>query len=259
MKSKYVIRDPINGDISLNETEKKIIDTQNFQFLRKIKQLGLTYLVYPGATNTRFEHSIGVLHITNEISQSLLDDETLQKLRIAGLLHDIGHCAFSHEGEFAAELNHEKKGLEIIKNSEINDVVRENFSTKDIKKIIDFYSGNDFGYLITSAIGSDRIDYLLRDAYYTGVAYGIIDKNRIAQIFKLNNNSLHMQKNNLIYVEENEIEVVESIIIARFMMFMNVYNHKTVRSFSAMLKFAISKAIQEQKISKDDMYSTGDE
>ncbi|MCX8166560.1 MAG: HD domain-containing protein [Candidatus Micrarchaeota archaeon] len=251
MKFDYVIRDPIHGDIRLTQLEIDIINSERFQFLRKVKQLGVAYLVYPGATNTRFEHSLGVLEVTTKLAQNLIPIKELEKLRIASLLHDIGHCCFSHEGEFASNLDHEKKGLEFITKGEISNILKKHFSEKEINEIIDYYLGNGYGYLITSAIGSDRIDYLLRDAYYTGVAYGIIDKNRITQVFKLKNNSF--------YIEESYMEVVESILIARFMMFMNVYNHKTVRSFSGMLKHAIASALEKNIINYNELYEYGDE
>jgi len=104
----YTIRDPVHGDINISGLELRIINTEEFQRLRKIRQLATAYLVYPGALHTRFEHSIGTMHITGLLASNAVDDsDIVSQLRIVALLHDIGHSAFSHEGEMAAGLNHE--------------------------------------------------------------------------------------------------------------------------------------------------------
>ncbi len=251
MKRKYSIRDPIMGDIKFSETEKKVIDLPEFQRLRRVKQLATAYLVYPGAMHTRFEHSLGTMEMTYQFLKSMEEAEEDEKelMRLVGLLHDVGHCAFSHDGENALGINHEEKGMKIIRSSEIRDIICEHYSLEEFENA---YRGRGLGMIVCSAIGSDRLDYLIRDAYYTGVAYGVIDKERLLQC-------INLSEDNKLFVEEKDIAVIESVLIARFLMFTNVYNHKTVRICSAMLRKAVHTALVQQKFTEGDFYRFGDQ
>ncbi len=237
MKRILSIKDPIHGTIELNELESRIIDCADFQRLRKIRQLATAYLVYPGANHTRFEHSLGTLHLASKIAEKLeLDEEVMVKVRLHALLHDIGHGAFSHESERILSKhfgNHEQIGKEKIMKGKIGETISENFGKKEIAGFDSFPHSK----IISSDMGADRMDYLKRDAYYTGVAYGVIDEERITSRMHFENSEL--------WVDEGALEASESLLVARFMMFSTVYLHHAVRIASAMLARAIGKAIDE--------------
>lgn len=228
-----IIRDAIHGNVEFGELEGRIIDTAEFQRLRGIKQLGMTHLVYPGAVHTRFEHSIGTMHLASLICGRLgVGGEEREKLRLQALLHDIGHNAFSHESEKAIRKffgSHEEIGKEKIAKGEIGDIVRENFPVPEI--------ASDAGEIICSDVGADRMDYLHRDAYYTGVSYGTVDIDRMIHTLEMDGEVL--------VVGRGGIEAAEMLLVGRFMMFSNVYLHKTVRIASAMLNKGIAGAISE--------------
>ena len=232
-----IIKDEIHGTVEFSDLEERIIDSRQFQRLRRIKQMSVTNLVYPGANHTRFEHSIGTAHLSSLIAKRLdFDDEEIRKVKLYGLLHDIGHTPFSHEGEHVLSRyvgDHEKLGEKKILNGEIADILSENYDPKDILKIGKEPSGN----IIESDIGSDRMDYLERDAQNTGVAYGIIDIDRIIHTLAMNNGKL--------CIERGGLGAAEYLLVARFMMFSTVYLHKTVRIATAMLYEAIRKAIED--------------
>lgn len=241
--SGVAIKDPIHGTIELDELEAKIIDTSDFQRLRMIKQLATTYLVYPGANHTRFEHSLGTLCFASRIAQKLgLEQDVKRKVRLYALLHDLGHTAFSHEAECVTTKylgNHEKIGNEKIMKGEIGDFVSENFDKKEIAN----FQSSAYAQIVSSDIGADRMDYLKRDSHYTGVAYGVIDAERIINkmYFEIENG------NGELGIEESSLEASESLLMARFMMFSTVYQHHTVRIASAMLRRAIKIAITTNK------------
>lgn len=245
-----VVRDAVHGNIKLNDLEKRLIDTREMQRLRRIKQLAMAYLVYPGANHTRFEHSLGTLYLTNDICTSLgIGGDEREKLRIASLLHDVGHTAFSHEAEEVAKKyfgSHEEIGRRKVEKGEIADILRDSYHPKKITGIL--YS--KVGQIITSDIGSDRMDYLLRDSLYTGVAYGVIDSDRIVHTLLLHRGR--------IVLHESGLEAAEALLIARFLMFPTVYFHHTVRIASSMLRRAMEGAIKEGEIAAEDILSLGD-
>ncbi len=232
-----IIKDEIYGTIGFDGLEERIIDTADFQRLRRIKQMSVTNLVYPGANHTRFEHSLGTAHLSETIGRKVgLDEDKLKQVKLYALLHDIGHIAFSHEGEDMLEKHigdHEKIGKEKITSGEIGDMLSENYSPKRILAV----RGSMEGSIVDSDIGADRMDYLKRDAHNTGVAYGIIDIDRIVHTLLLEKGELCIGKGGL--------EAAESLLIARFMMFSTVYLHKTVRIATAMLYRAIENSISD--------------
>lgn len=237
------IKDPIHGFIELNEIEKEIIDSLVFQRLRNIKQLATAYLVYPGATHTRFSHSLGTLFLASKMAEHFsLDESENLIVRVCALLHDVGHFPFSHDSELVLSKyvgTHEENAKRKIEKSELKDILLKFFSKTEVSKISNFNSLKLFD-LISSDIGADRMDYLNRDAYYTGVAYGIIDSERLI-------GRMHFDGRE-IYIDEGGLEASESLLIARFMMFSTVYLHPTVRIASAMLRKAISIALENNEI-----------
>ncbi|MFN3527641.1 MAG: HD domain-containing protein [Candidatus Altarchaeaceae archaeon] len=242
MKTK-IIRDPIHKDIELNELELKILDSKEMQRLRRIKQNGFSFLVYPSLNNTRFEHSIGTMFIAGKIADKLnLDKDEKQDIRIASLLHDVGHLPFSHVSsdvikKFDRNFSHEENSCNIIRKN-----FREILNSYgiDVEKICDLIKGKEkFGKIINSDIDADRMDYLLRDSYYAGVAYGIIDIHRIIQCIKFHKN--------LLVVSSGGIEAVENLLIARNLMYQTVYRHHTKEIAEAMFSRAFEIFLDSMK------------
>jgi hypothetical protein len=246
-----MIKDEIYGMIGFDDFERRIIDTPDFQRLRRIKQMSFTNLVYPGANHTRFEHSLGTAHLSALIAGRLgLDKEACAKVKLYGLLHDVGHIAFSHEGEDVLEPligDHEKLGEERMRSGPLADVLKENYRPEEIIR----FGKQKEGQIVGSDIGSDRMDYLKRDALNTGVAYGVIDMDRIVHTLAFADDELA--------IEEGGLEAAESLLIARFMMFSAVYLHHTVRIATAMLNRALSLSIKDGTIEADDFRSLTDD
>ncbi len=232
-----IVKDAIHGNISMNEFEQRIIDSADFQRLRRIKQLGVTYLVYPGATHTRFGHSLGTMHVASRICERLgIEGDEKEKVRLYALLHDIGHAAFSHESEKALSRffgDHEEIGRKKMKSVPLSDLLLERFSNEEISSL-----GKEVdGVIVGGDVGADRMDYLLRDAHHIGVSYGMVDVDRILHTVLLEENKL--------VVDRGGLEATESLLVGRFLMFSTVYLHKTVRIGSAMLNRGINSAIED--------------
>jgi putative nucleotidyltransferase with HDIG domain len=246
-----IIKDEIHGTIEFNDLEEKIIDSAPFQRLRRIKQMSITNLVYPGANHTRFEHSIGTAHLAETIARRIgLQEDDLRKVKLYALLHDIGHTAFSHEGEDILKKyigDHEQLGRKKTLEGEIADILSENFNPNEIAD----FGKSSYGSIIESDIGADRMDYLKRDALNTGVAYGIIDIDRILHTTKMDDGKL--------YITEGGLEAAENLLVARFMMFSTVYLHRTVRIATAMLYRAIEGAIEDGTIDPEMFAELDDE
>ncbi len=250
-----VIRDSIHGDIQLEEHEIKIVDTPEFQRLRRIKQLGMTYLVYPSANHTRFEHSLGAMHIAGRIAKKLcLSEEEYRLVRLAALLHDIGHCPLSHSSErlllMYLNTTHEALAKEIITSSEIKDIIEEyGYSKEEVIKILERKKGY-LSKIISSSLDADRMDYLVRDAHHTGVAYGIIDLDRIITTVEIKENELA--------VEHRGLRAVEALLVARFLMMPTVYLHHTSRIADAMFLKAMEISIEEKLLKSSDLWKMDD-
>ena len=242
MKKNYLdIIDPIHDFIRVYDHELEIIDNPIFQRLRRIRQLSGAHLTYPGAQHTRFEHSLGVMHIASQAGEALkekglLKSDDIEILRVAGLLHDIGHGPFSHLFEEIIQqkkMSHEDFGRELILKSEISDTLSKNgFDKKLITKIA--FGDSKFQYLneiVSGALSADMMDYLLRDGYFTGAEHAKIDHKRITQ-------SLDVHKKKLA-LEKSALYSFESMMHSRYQMFKAVYFHKTVRAAEVMLLEAL--------------------
>ena len=248
MKKKYLdIIDPIHDFIRVSNDELEIIDTPIFQRLRRIRQLSGAHLVYPGAQHTRFEHSLGVLHIADQAGRALLEKNILKKddityLRLAGLLHDIGHGPFSHLFEEVIrqkKISHEDFGRQIILKSEIGDILtKSGFDKKLVARIA--FGDSKIQYMneiVSGALSADMMDYLLRDGYFTGAEHAKADYKRITQ-------SLDVYKKKLAF-ERSALYSFESMMHSRYQMFKAVYFHKTVRAGEVMLLEALRLADDE--------------
>ena len=240
MKKTKVIRDSIHGDVFLSTLEVEIIDTPEFQRLRRIKQLGLTNLVYPSANHTRFEHSLGALHLAGRIAERLGFSKNEKKsIRVAALLHDVGHGPLSHTSEelLARYLGeaHEDISREIIENSHISNVLEDGgLPPEEISGILKDGSGY-LGKIISSEFDVDRMDYLVRDAHHTGVAYGIIDLDRLINTIQVHDGML--------VITEGGLRAAEALLVARFLMIPTVYLHRTSRIADVMFLKATERAI----------------
>lgn len=253
MKPVKTIRDPIHGTIPLKEVELELIDTPQFQRLRRIKQNGLCYLIYPAMNSTRFEHSLGVMYLAGKMADHLeLYDDEKGMLRVSALLHDIGHCAFSHTSDeilMRGGDSHEKNSSRIIMKSEISDILKSHGMAP--KEVSDLASGEgNLGKIISSEIDADKMDYLIRDSYYAGVAYGVIDLERIIYGTKMIDGEIVIRK--------GSVEAVESLLISRNLMYQTVYRHHTKRIAEAMFRHAIDSLLKtnisyEQFIKMDDI------
>ena len=235
------IRDPVHGYIYANETEREIIDTKIFQRLRRIRQLAGCHLVYPGGQHSRFEHSIGAMHLAGNVNSVLASrnvgftSTSAQELRAAALLHDIGHGPFSHMFEEVmaerSQVNHEDMTQKIILGTEIGDILERNgISRRELSKLAVGKSDKKRRYendVIGGGLSVDIMDYLLRDSYFTGVEYGKVDALRII-------NSFEVVKDRLA-IGHAALFAFEALMIARYEMFRAVYFHRTVRAAELML------------------------
>ena len=246
------IIDPIHDFVRVYDNELKIIDTPIFQRLRRIRQLSGAHLIYPGAQHTRFEHSLGVMHIASMAGQALAEkgivsSDDIQNLRLAGLLHDIGHGPFSHLFEEIFEekrkISHEDLGRDIILKTEIGDIISKNgFDKKLITKLA--FGDSKFQFMneiISGALSADIMDYLLRDGYFTGAEHAKIDHHRLTYSLNVYKNKLALDKSSLVNFE--------TMMISRFQMFKAVYFHKTVRAGEVMLLEAMDLAEDELGLS----------
>ena len=235
------IIDPIHDFIRVYDHELKLIDNPIFQRLRRIRQLSGAHLTYPAAQHTRFEHSLGVMHISGQAGYALnekgiLKSDDIQILRLAGLLHDIGHGPFSHLFEEIVQkkkMSHEDFGKKIILDSKIgDDLNKSGYDKKLITKIAFGDSKYQFmNEIVSGALSADMMDYLLRDGYFTGAEHAKIDHKRITQSLEVYRKKLALEK--------SALYSFESMMHSRYQMFKAVYFHKTVRAAEVMLLEAL--------------------
>ena len=225
-----LVKDPVHGYIVLEEDMLRIVDSTAFQRLRRISQLPLVYLVYPGARHSRFDHSLGCMHLAKMFGERLgLDEYKLKVLTIAGLVHDLGHTPYSHLLEILLRekgLTHEDMTLRILEeDSETSSSVeRCGVSVKDVKSILE--KRDPLGSIISGPVDVDKLDFLLRDSYFTGAFYGVIDIARIIYTSRLINGRVALST--------KALGVLEELAIARYQSFMNIYFHHTVRAAQTM-------------------------
>ncbi|NJE02937.1 HD domain-containing protein [Thermococcus sp. MV11] len=216
-----LVHDPIHGHIELDDFAVRLVDTPEFQRLRRITQLGLAFLAYPSARHTRFEHSLGTFHLARKIAG--YNPEVDEGAVYAALLHDLGHYPFSHtlEGIYG---RHEENTKWFIRHGEIGDVVRERYSIEEFLKLLKHP-------LVSGDIDADRMDYLVRDAYYTGVAYGLVDLDRLVRNLAWDGERL--------VIGEKGVMAAQSLLLARSMMYPTVYQHHVSKIAGAMLVEAV--------------------
>ncbi len=249
-KAAAEIRDPIHGYIYIEDDEKDIIDNPIFQRLRRIRQLSGAHITYPGAQHTRFDHSIGAMHLAKLTATRLaqiidLKSEQIGEIKMAALLHDSGHGPFSHLFEEVlaerSNINHEDITKRVIQETEIKEILLMHNYKIDI--ISDLSIGLSqkrplfMNELIGGGLSVDTMDYLPRDSYFTGVEYGQVDIHRIINSFNIVQDHLAL--------DQAALYAFEALMISRYEMFRAVYFHRTVRAAEIMLIRAISLADEE--------------
>jgi HD superfamily phosphohydrolase len=279
-KNFHEFRDPIHTFIKMDSTEKKVLESFPFQRLRYIRQLSTTYLLYPSANHTRFEHSLGVMELSSRVFDTITNSDNLHKevgdlipeihsadgkiywrrvLRMAALCHDIGHLPFSHGAE--SELlpkgwDHERITKELILSSEMKKIwsaIKPTLSPEDIAKLAigpkklcnepftdweallsEIITGNSFGV--------DRMDYLLRDSHHIGVAYGMFDHYRLIDTIRIlphppeGPKEKGQSKETTLGIEQGGLQSAESLLLARYFMFTQVYYHRVRRIYDIHLR-----------------------
>jgi HD superfamily phosphohydrolase len=248
-----IINDPIYGFVTLpDELIYDLINHPIFQRLRRIKQLGLTNLVYPGALHTRFHHAIGAMYLMTEALQVLkskgikITDEETQAAIVAILLHDIGHGPFSHALEHTIVRGIHHEDISAMLMDELNKTFNGKL-TLAIKIFKDQYHKKFLHQLVSSQLDMDRLDYLKRDSFFTGVSEGVISSDRIIKMLQVVDGEL--------VVEAKGIYSVEKFLIARRLMYWQVYLHKTVLSAEKLLVNILKRA-KELALSGEELFAT---
>ncbi|HEX3274397.1 MAG TPA: HD domain-containing protein [Gemmatimonadales bacterium] len=246
-----VIRDPLWDNIRLDRPALMALDTPSVQRLRYVRQVGHAFLVYPGATHTRFEHALGAYHLTRRALASLEERGELERVaeadclavRLAALLHDIGHYPFSHALEEAGFPSHEQLGVAKLVEGELGErLVRiggPGFAA-DLGRLIRGTSASPLQGLISGSLDLDKIDYLSRDARMCGVPYGTVDVDRLLATLTL----VEVAPGRFeVGVLEKGVSALESLLFAKYQMYRNVYWHHAVRSATCMFKRAVRGAV----------------
>jgi uncharacterized protein len=234
------IRDPVHGYVKLDDFAQALISTPQMQRLRWIKQLGLANLVYPGANHTRFEHSLGAYHLARVLADHLgLDEEERLLVGAAAILHDIGHGPLSHATEAALSpfLRREHESvIDLLNKGVLSDVLTvHGIRPQELQSMIN--GENRLGRIVSSEIDADRMDYLIRDSHYTGVAYGVIDHLWLIKMMKVYLGDL--------VVESGGIQAATSLLISRLLMHPAVYYHHVCRISECMISGGIRRMIED--------------
>ena len=266
-------RDPVHGFIEPFPHEKEVIDTAEFQRLRRISQLGPTSYVYHGAEHSRFGHSIGVMHLAGEAAQRILQksraficeqlgwpdndfEEESRRVfvlaRVAGLVHDLGHPPFSHAGQarfFPPKVKHEQYSQAVVLNTAVGNIIDTKLKEFGISKeeVVEVLRKTHrigfLGELIDSPWDVDKMDYLLRDSHYCGVGYGNYDLSRIVRSLALCSDEAGSMT---LGIEEGGLHCLEGLVLARYFMFLQVYFHEVRRAYDLVLADLIAELLKER-------------
>lgn len=290
MTNQREIRDPIHNFIRLDPSEIKALDSAPFQRLRNIHQLALTYLLYPGATHRRFEHSLGVMELAGRVYDVVTDQSNVKHdsvkdvipydlkeywrrtLRMAALCHDLGHLPFSHAAEshlLPDGWDHELLTIQFIRSSEMKPIWNSlKLNPEDIAKLAvgpAHYKDGSFSdweailseIIVGGAFGVDRIDYLLRDSHHIGVAYGKFDHYRLIDTLRILPREYRSSEDEpgslepTLGVEEGGLHSAESLLLARYFMFSQVYCHHVRRIYDIHLMDFLEAWLPDGKFSTD--------
>ena len=239
----------------------RLVDTAEFQRLRRVRQLGLGYVAYHTAEHSRFTHSLGAFHLATRILEKLsvdyqIDPSDSLAVRCAALLHDIGHGAFSHVIEGILNFHHEDFTVEAVLSgeTEVGRVLREH-SAELPDKVADIIRGTfrpmALAQIVSSQLDADRMDYLLRDSLMTGVKYGIYDLEWVIKSLEIN------EADDQLYVSARGLNAVEDYLQARYYMFKQVYFHRTLRAAESVLHSLLDRALFLLKSGQPIWYAPG--
>jgi uncharacterized protein len=263
-----ILRDPVWNNIRVDELTLKLVDTEVFQRLRYVRQLGWTYLVYPGATHSRFEHALGTYHLSRRTlallceaeDSALISDDDQAIVRSAALLHDVGHYPFSHALEEIGALHHEDVARPLILDGAVGSLLSERLGDDAPGKIFDLIRGRSESALqglISGSLDLDKIEYLKRDAFMCGVPYGEIDVDRLTNSLVLVDDPDTGKRS--LGVQEKALSALESLLFAKYQMYRNVYWHHAVRSATAMYKRLVEDAVRAGAVDVDSLARHTDE
>src|SRR5215208_3301977 len=263
-----IIRDPLWDNIRVDELALRLVDAPEFQRLRYVRQLGLTYLVYPGATHTRFEHALGAYHLSR-VTLALLDergalrdvpDDECAIVRAAALLHDIGHYPFSHALEEIGVRHHEEVAGGLLTRGRLAELLSDALGADAparVHALIRGASRSPLQRLVSGSLDLDKLEYLRRDATMCGVPYGQIDVDRLIHSIVVVPDPATGRP--AIGVQEKGLSALESLLFAKYQMFRNVYWHHAVRSATAMYKRLVHDALAAGTLDADTLARHGDE
>ena len=247
-----IIRDPLWNNIRVDALALQLVDTPVFQRLRYVRQLGLAYLVYPGATHTRFEHALGAYHLART-TLSLLDErgelsgisvEERVIAQVAALLHDVGHYPFSHALEEIGALHHEEVARPLVLQGVVGNMLTASLGEGTPERVLALIRGSSdspLQGLVSGSLDLDKIEYLKRDALMCGVPYGEIDVDRLLNSLVLVDEPQTGRR--VVGVLEKGLSALESLLFAKYQMYRNVYWHHAVRSATAMYKRLVDEAL----------------
>jgi hypothetical protein len=288
-KHVHEIRDPIHVFVRLTSAERELVDSRPFQRLRHIHQLALTYLVYPGATHRRFEHSLGVMELATRVFDVVTREENLtdplrselgelqqrrdywrNALRMAALCHDIGHLPFSHAAEkelLPGDWTHERLTAALVRSGELQsvwnklkihpeDVVKLALGPKELpQERFTAWETILAEIVVGDALGVDRMDYLLRDSHHAGVAYGRFDHYRLIDTMRILPSPPTEEGDQgeglALGVEEGGLQSAEALLLARYFMFSQVYCHPIRRIYDIHLKDFLQEWLPHRQFSTD--------
>jgi HD superfamily phosphohydrolase len=262
-----VIRDPLWNNIRIDAESLAVLDSEPFQRLRYVRQLGHAFLVYPGATHSRFEHALGTYHLARRTLALLrergeldrVDSDEVVLIRLAALLHDIGHYPFSHALEEAGLPSHETLALTHLHHDALREILDKTGipnAESRLARLITGQSKSSLQGLVSGSLDLDKIEYLTRDARMCGVPYGTVDVDRLLHsitLVELPNGSL------TVAVHEKGISALESLLFAKYQMYRNVYWHHAVRSATAMFKRLVREAIERKSVDINSLARSTDE
>jgi HD superfamily phosphohydrolase len=267
MTTERIYRDPVHNIIRVDTGDavgalvSKLVDSVEFQRLRRIRQLGLAHFAYQGAEHSRFTHSLGAYHLATRIIDRIgpkygLSSDSTAAVRVAALLHDLGHGPFSHVVESILGFHHEDFSVETVSNSE-TDVAKilNAFSSGIAEQVAAIVRGEfrpvALGQLVSSQLDVDRMDYLLRDSMMTGVKYGIFDLEWVIKSLEID------EEGDRLYVSAPGIYAVEDYLQSRYYMYRQVYFHRTLRAAEAVLRSLLRRALELFADGRNVWYSEG--
>lgn len=262
------VRDPLWQNVDLSPSFTRLVQTKPFQRLRDIRQLGPVYLVYPGATHTRLNHSLGVMHIARRMIAAiaehapdwLVEPEEVRAFLAATLLHDLGHYPNAHSLKDLAVARHEALTAALVQEGEIARTLRDHVGTspKLVAAIIDVHLSHPapslpfLRALLAGVLDPDRLDYLSRDAFFCGVPYGIQDIDFVIS-------EMRRSQDGRVATTEKGTLAVESVLFSRYLMYRSVYWHRTVRIATAMLMKAVMLGLKDGELLPSDLYGLTDD